>query len=171
MEDIQMAPQIRVDDEVYQFLKLNAEPFIDSPNSVLRRKLGLDQVSSKLAGPQSANGGATRPTPNGRVSGRAKPGELLQIEAYYAPILKSLIERGGTARVADVLDDVGKQVANQLTPIDHLSLPTGGKRWRNRVQWARQHLVEQGLLDGGSPHGSWAITPSGRDYLVAIRRS
>ena len=32
---------IRVDDEVYKFLQEHAEALTDSPNDVLRRKLGL----------------------------------------------------------------------------------------------------------------------------------
>jgi hypothetical protein len=37
-----MSPTIRIDDEVYGWLKEQAEPFDDTPNSVLRRVAGLD---------------------------------------------------------------------------------------------------------------------------------
>lgn len=37
-----MAPVLRVDDEVFKALQGRAEPFVDTPNSVLRRLLGLD---------------------------------------------------------------------------------------------------------------------------------
>lgn len=158
-----MAPQIRVDDDVYEFLKRNAEPFVDTPNTVLRRKLGLDPLTTSAPPPVPSSDGI--PQVAGYGPGRAKSGELLPIEAYFEPILKSLVARGGTARVADVLDDVGRELADQLTPVDHLALPTGGKRWRNRVQWARQHLVDQGLLERGSPHGTWAISEKGRDDI------
>ncbi len=36
-----MSPTIRVDDEVYARLQAEAKPFVDTPNSVLRRLLGL----------------------------------------------------------------------------------------------------------------------------------
>ena len=36
-----MSPTIRIDDDVYEWLKGEAEPFVDTPNSVLRRLLGL----------------------------------------------------------------------------------------------------------------------------------
>ena len=36
-----MTPTVRVDEEVYEQLKAHAEPFVDTPNSVLRRLLGL----------------------------------------------------------------------------------------------------------------------------------
>ncbi|MFI7491510.1 hypothetical protein ACIBXA_24335 [Micromonospora echinaurantiaca] len=34
-------PTIRIDDEVYELLQRKAKPFVDTPNSVLRRELGL----------------------------------------------------------------------------------------------------------------------------------
>lgn len=37
-----MGQQIEVDDEVFDLLKREAEPFVDTPNSVLRRLLGLE---------------------------------------------------------------------------------------------------------------------------------
>lgn len=35
---------IQVDDEVMEFLRQNAEPFVDTPNSVLRRALSIDSA-------------------------------------------------------------------------------------------------------------------------------
>ena len=40
-------PKIDVDDQVYGALKKLAEPFVDSPNSVLRRLLGLDETATQ----------------------------------------------------------------------------------------------------------------------------
>jgi len=40
-----MAPTIRIDDQVFEELKKRAEPFVDSPNDVLRRLLGLNGAS------------------------------------------------------------------------------------------------------------------------------
>ena len=37
-------PVIRIDDEVWNWLKGIAEPLVDTPNSVLRRLAGLDQA-------------------------------------------------------------------------------------------------------------------------------
>jgi hypothetical protein len=37
-----MAPTIRIDDEVFALLQAEAKPFVDTPNTVLRRKFGLD---------------------------------------------------------------------------------------------------------------------------------
>ena len=39
-----MPPTVRIDDQVYEALQKRAVPFVDSPNDVLRRLLGLDQT-------------------------------------------------------------------------------------------------------------------------------
>lgn len=39
-------PTIRIDDEIYSWLKSQAEPFEDTPNSVLRRLARLDKKAS-----------------------------------------------------------------------------------------------------------------------------
>jgi hypothetical protein len=44
-----MAPVIRVDEEVWNWLKANATPFEDTPNSVLRRFAGLESTTSLRA--------------------------------------------------------------------------------------------------------------------------
>lgn len=56
---IDMAPTIRIDDEVYEWLQKQARPFEDTPNSVLRRVAGLDEDGSQTRA-------APRATPSGR---------------------------------------------------------------------------------------------------------
>lgn len=85
-------PTIRIDDEVYSLLRADAEPFVDTPNSVLRRRLGLDGDAPKeevsrdaeqsLSGSEPSRTSPTRGGPVPRmvklVKGRAlKPGESL----------------------------------------------------------------------------------------------
>lgn len=55
-------PVIRIDPEVYSSLQERARPFLDSPNDVLRRVLGLDEASSRAKHDPKDNderGGAT----------------------------------------------------------------------------------------------------------------
>jgi Mrr N-terminal domain len=60
------------------------------------------------------------------------------------PLLKVLDSLGGQAKPKDVYDSVARSFP-QLTPDDLLqrSEATGGPRWWNHVQWARQKLVER----------------------------
>lgn len=48
-----MSRTIRVDDDVFARLQELAEPFVDTPNSALRKVLGLDQAASEQPGQAS----------------------------------------------------------------------------------------------------------------------
>jgi len=81
------------------------------------------------------------------------------------PLLKALASLGGKAKAQDVYDEVGKFFP-QLTDADRAeSLPSGGTRWINRIQWARQALVDRDEVTSGG-WGIWAITDKGRERLA-----
>lgn len=149
-----MAPTIRIDDEVWSSLQKRGQAFVDTPNDVLRRLLGLDRRRMR-----SANGDAQRP--------RLKKGQRTPEEAYYMPVLNAVAELGGRARVEDILDRVGKSMAPVLAPVDYEELSTGMERWRNSAQWARNTMcrMKPALLNPGAPRGWWEITEAGRDFL------
>ena len=78
------------------------------------------------------------------------------------PLLKAVASLGGKAKAQDVYDEVGKFFP-QLTDADRAeSLPSGGARWINRIQWARQALVDRGELTNAG-RGIWAITSKGTE--------
>lgn len=166
-----MAPNIRVDDDVYDLLKAHAEAFVDTPNSVLRKLLGLNPPE-QIKPPDRATTAVTKSRPAGRARRsrsqgrtRAPKGSLLSEEAYVAPLLSALAERGGSAPVGEVIEAVGKKLADQLTVTDRESLPSGQTRWKNRAQFVRLRLVNQRLLAHDSPRGIWTITELGRSKL------
>src|SRR4051812_11162508 len=112
-------PTIRIDDDVYESLKKKAEPFVDTPNSVLRRMLDLDAP----------------PEPKGEMDDhvnaeRMRPGDLLDRKQYDLPILEVLEAMGGAGYAPDVVEAVGKLVEDQLTPSDWLKNKTGVVRWK-----------------------------------------
>jgi restriction system protein len=45
------------------------------------------------------------------------------------------------------------------------TLSSGGNRWQNRLQWARQNLVIRGDVDSPS-HGVWRITEQGQQRVA-----
>ena len=141
--------RIEVDIEVYRELQKRARPFEDTPNTVLRRLLGLE----------------AKPTPPPRRRKRAAPGELMPQSEYRRPILETLSEMGGRARMNDVLQRVFEKVQHQLKPADLMRTKSGEIRWRNRVCWVRYELVQEGLLRSDSPRGIWELSEKGRAYL------
>ena len=80
------------------------------------------------------------------------------------PLLRALVRLGGQAPARDVYNEVDKFFP-QLTDADRSeSLPSGGSRWTNRIQWVRQALVDRGELTSAG-RGIWAITDRGRARL------
>jgi hypothetical protein len=163
--------QIDIDEEVFEALKKRAEPFVDTPNSVLRRALGVDQGGSQTAALGSTPEHATfqiaearrkRTKPRSRKGrSRAPAGSLLPETEYVDPILRAIAAKGGRAPTREVVAEVGIALADQLTPLDQEKMTSGVVRWHNRVQFTRLRMVEQGLLKRGSPRGVWEISEEG----------
>jgi len=83
------------------------------------------------------------------------------------PILRALVEKGGRARVKDVLASVHADIVERLNDYDYQPVPSDSRRprWVNGAMWCRKQLCEQGLLRADSPWGVWEITESGRRWL------
>ena len=150
-----MCPSIDTDDEVFEVIKKHAEPFVDTPNTVLRRLLGIDRVTVHQ---EPAAGKATK-------TGRAAPGTLLPESEYEIPILRCLEERGGRAPSREIVEAVGQALGDKLTGLDKQPLKSGDIRWENRAAFVRLRLVERGKLAKKSPRGTWEITDEGRERL------
>lgn len=111
---------------------------------------------------------ASRQTSKGRL-GR---GLRTPDEAFRKPILEALVELGGSARVADVLERVGRKMKDVLNEYDRQPLPSDPRsiRWKNTAQWCRYTLVQEGLMKSDSPYGIWEITDAGRRWLERERQ-
>jgi hypothetical protein len=181
-----MSPTIRIDDDVFDALKTHAEPFVDTPNTVLRRILGLGE-----AGLESSNGstefepadvgnaaksGRSRKSPGSRQRrrrtkatrpSRAKTGTILRESEYELPILEIIGEHGGRAAAREVLDELETRIDGRLTDVDREELASGDVRWRNRAQFVRLRLVEHGDMVKDSPRGIWEISEQGRRRVTA----
>jgi hypothetical protein len=174
-----MTPRIVIDEDVLGLLKSNAEPFVDTPNTVLRRLLGLPETNGHVPDAELAEDGddvlsmapakRTRQRRRRRrpVAKRAQPGTILSDDEYEVPILAILDARGGRAPTSEVLDELGERLAQRLMPADLEPLASGDIRWRNRAQFVRLRLIERGDMASGSPRGIWEISDQGRDRLVA----
>jgi hypothetical protein len=163
-----MTPTIRIDEDVFEALQGHAEPLVDTPNSVLRRLLGLHEEAAAPADETRADASpqATRPHRRRRrrartSSRRARAGSILSNEEYELPILQILSEKGDQAPTSEVLDALGERLNGRLTEADRETLDSGQIRWRNRAQFVRLRLVQRGDMVKDSPRGMWAITEQG----------
>lgn len=109
----------------------------------------------------------TETTESRRNLGRLRRGLRTPEDAYYRPILRVLERRGGSGQVGDVLEEVREEMKGILRDLDFEPLASDphNPRWRNAAQWARNSMVNEGLLKSGSPRGVWEITEKGREYL------
>ena len=177
-----MTMSIDIDEEVFDMLKSNAEVFVDSPNTVLRRLLGLGTNGSQPASAPTATNGASAPIdPPRRAAARrtdkgSKPkrtraasGTLLPEPEYEMPILSYLAQHDGRAPSREVIDAIGEELADRLTEADREPLNSGEIRWKSRATFARLRMVERGDLDGLAPRGTWQITDQGRERFLAAR--
>ena len=176
-----MSPTIRIDDAVFDELKKHAEPFVDTPNSVLRRLLALSDAGAALAEESEA---AEEPTV-GRTGNEAKRGRqrrrktkatrapratsdtILPESEYEIPMLQIISKHGGRAAAREVLAELETRLDGRLTEVDRQELSSGTVRWRNRAQFVRLRLIEQGDMVKNSPRGMWDITDQGRRRIEA----
>jgi Mrr N-terminal domain len=187
-----MPYRVTLDDEVMSKVHESAEPWVDSPNSALRKLLDMDpgptdptyfdiqrlededvltNRDGESAGPVgTAREEARRPrrrrTSKSRRRNRAPKGSLLDERAYWRPVLEVLANSpSGAAPARNVIAQVGALLDDKLRPLDKEPLNSGGLRWHTRVMFARFRMKEAGLLKQDSPRGVWEISDRGREAL------
>jgi hypothetical protein len=102
-----------------------------------------------------------------RSLGRLQRGMRTREPEFRRPLLKVLVDKGGSASMKDVLAELEKIMKGKLKDVDYDPLPSDPDtiRWRNTAQWSRQAMVNDGLLKNNSPRGIWEISEAGRKYL------
>lgn len=138
--------KIEVDTDVFAVIKAEAEPFVDTPNTALRRLLGLDGGAGSKSDPE-----------------RAPHGSLLPEPEYELPILQALVDAGGSGKAREITAEVGDRLGDRLSDLDRAPLKSGDVRWENRVAFVRLKLKDRGLLKSDSPRGVWELTDAGRE--------
>jgi restriction system protein len=131
------------------------------------RTAALRREWAALAGPQAEEEEGSAEQVQRRDLGRLRRGLRTPEEAYYRPILQVLVELGGRAPMGQILDRVGQVMQGVLREVDYQPLASDPDlpRWRNSAQWARNSMVQEGLLKNDSPRGIWEISEAGRQSL------
>ena len=141
-------PTVRLEVEVYDALKKLAEPFVDTPSSVIRRLLEEHGHLEK---------GASGATPQ---------------NIYEELLLKVLDEqfkgRGDKRSVTlAIIERMQKQKLMRAADLELVA--TGETRAENAIAWGRNALKERGLLERRSPRGIWELTAEGRALAKKVR--
>lgn len=153
-------PTIRLDAEVYEALRKLAEPFTDTPNSVIRRLLEANGHVEKRAEKKPAPAKPAR-NPDLEPTPQAVYEEML-LQVLAAPPFSG---RGDKRSVTlAIIEKMQKQ--KLLRPADLELVATGETRAENAVAWGRNALKERGLLSRASPRGVWELSAAGRDAIA-----
>ncbi len=152
-------PTVRVDDDVLNGLKKLAEPFVDTPSSVIRKLL---EEKGVLTAREKRSPEPDRESDAG-----------LTAQAVYEQYLLVVLEQkfNGRGHKRDVTQSVLERMrANGLIgPHDLELVATGETKAENTVSWGRNALKERGHISRRSPRGIWELTPEGRAAAKLLR--
>lgn len=144
-------PVVRISDATWARLKIYARPLEDTPDDVIR--LALDALD-KARGQRPPKVPSTPVRPKGK--------KLAQ-RAFRAPLMRVLLELGGSAYSRDIRERLDPLVRPLLGTADLAPVSTGEPRWWNAVCWERNDLVKEGLFRGDSDRGIWELSENGRE--------
>src|SRR5262245_945795 len=146
-----MAPTIRIDDEVYAQLQSLGRAFEDTPNSVLRRVLGLEEAGQRQ-----------RPAMNRAGLKRAGHDKTPQ-HLFRAPLLSVLKTNGGQLHRLQALKEIEELLADRLSEYDKSDISSGTVRWEKSAEWEVRAMRIEGLLKPAQqgPWGVWTLTEKG----------
>ncbi|MCL4384899.1 MAG: winged helix-turn-helix domain-containing protein [Actinobacteria bacterium] len=87
---------------------------------------------------------------------------------FRIPILETLVELNGEAKMKEALQKVYIKMKDRLNDYDKEPLLSNPNqvRWENSAQWCRNTMVNEGLLSSDSQRGIWKITDLGKQYLL-----
>lgn len=89
----------------------------------------------------------------------AKQGKQAEFVRWIGPVLDALRALGGKSSPRECSDWIAEKF--KLPPeVVEAKMKSGSERFHNQVQWARQYLIWEGLLDS-TQRGVWTLTPKG----------
>lgn len=132
-------------------------------NQTLRQLASeFDNIIINIRSRLTRENGGVLPKKNRTYSPRSSSPKT-PLRFYREYIISALKKFGGRARVAEVLDEMGRQLNGKLLPGD-FELRKDGKTvgWRNSAQWERLVMVKEGILRSDSPGGIWELSEGHR---------
>ncbi len=162
-----MMPTIRIEDDVFEGLKLLAEPFVDSPNTVIRRLLAASTTTANATAKPLQLAQYKQKDISPPVKTR---GALTPQSTYELYLLHCLQKTEGSATKHDATEAVIAMMKSRgfITAADLVKVQTGETKAANTIAWARNALKDRGLISQDSPRGVWALTDEGKAEALRI---
>jgi hypothetical protein len=102
---------------------------------------------------------ATSLKPRGKYSRLPKTSKKVLREH----IIRALKKLRGSARVSDVIEEIGRQLDGKLLSGDtEWRETTNEYAWQNNAKWERYQMTQDGVLRTGSPRGIWELSEDGK---------
>lgn len=155
-------PTIRVDDDVFEGLKTIAEPFTDTPNSVIRRL--LEDHGVQLRNSSSVEAGVEVPEIQNTNETLRSKGTLTPQPVYEKYLHYVLANQfNGSATKHDATKAVVQLMKKNgyITSADMQRVSTGETKAENTIAWSRNALKEAGVISRNSLRGVWDLTDKG----------
>lgn len=157
-------PTIRIDNDVLDGLKSMAEPFSDTPNSVIRRLLEeRGNLAKPAARPRSNKVIKQEAVGNSETSNQRKQALTAQpiYETFLLYVLWKLFD--GKAKKNEVTDAVIASMKSKgfISDADLETVSTGETKAKNTIAWGRNALKDVGLISSRSAKGVWELTSDG----------
>lgn len=153
-------PTIRIEEDVFKALQSLAQPFTDTPNSVIRRMLVERDTLQKLEPAKSDKSQKDAPSP-------VRRGSRTNQSVYENHLLFVLGTKfNGRATKSDATAETLALMESKglLPPDGHEILEsTGESKAGNTVAWGRNALKDAGMISSHSQRGIWELTASGLD--------
>jgi len=155
-------PTIRVEDDIFAGLKTLAEPFTDTPNSVIRRLLEEKGVLTKLqstveAHPNQSKSDTKKPTATKNNSLTPQP----IYEKFLHYVLATQFHGSGekkevTSAVINLMKSKGFISSEDLKEVS-----TGETKAENTIAWGRNALKDNLIISKDFKRGIWELTREG----------
>lgn len=166
-----MMPTIRIEDDVFAGLQSLAQPFVDTPNSVIRRLLEERKVLPRQSDDRAADAGS-EPSDKGHTANVAsRPGELTPQPIYEKFLLHTMAAQfNGSGEKHQVTKAVLNLMQQHgfLGPDDFQDVSSGESRAQNTIAWGRNALKDRGLISRNSRRGTWELTEAGLRAAQAV---
>lgn len=165
-------PTIRVDEDVFAGLKALAEPFVDTPNSVIRRLISQysNQVDVKSTASKIKSDNASIEK-NLNKSLNLKDNELTPQPIYEQFLVYVLAtEFKGRATKTEATKAVIKLMKSRgfINNADNKRVSTGETKAENTIAWGRNALKDEGFIKPNSTRGVWELTSEGEEHAKSI---
>lgn len=162
-------PTIRVDDDVFEGLKTIAEPFTDTPNSVIRRL--LEDYGVQLSKPIPENSTIANLEID-QINKSSRPSTSLTPQPVYEKYLHYVLANNfnGSASKIDATKAVIQLMkkSGYITTADLQHVSSGETKAENTIAWSRNALKDSGVISKNSPRGIWELTAIGKELAAKI---